>query len=559
MTISRCGVLFINWRTDSLLFDSESTPPNRWETANSLIKTDKITQIPQIDFPTLPLYPIMIRKIDFLSSDRLLQTLPYISLNTTWSGLLRKQSLNLAERCKHYFADSTADHSIRTWQKKVIKYCEQQHRIPLPIFRLLDAWEQPFQTYNQVAFQSARGESFHLPTKITNDLAYFLGVVIGDGHLTCYNIQLVDFSPNHMLMIQSLAHQLFGIQGKISGEENIWTFHLNNKWAVRLVNFLTDQPIGGQKYDSLKEPFILKHDKHFRRHFWSGVLDADGSYKRYIGLTSKTQVLIEDFGSFLQEQDISFKIRSGQKYGRESFDLLIHPLFKREVSQLLIPRHPVKKQEFQTYTAGKIYRPRKKYSDEFALLQQENQELRFHTFNIKQMVSDGSQTFFDFSVLPTLGVLQCQDLLKALRIHLSWTQRQLADYLLIPEKMITSYERTSDITIQLLEKLLPFFPESQPKSLMLFLKQNDLITFRSRKTVAMLPLQPSNELLKLLQQLELRRDYLLINPKNGHKDQVRGKLSNYFSIPKPVGYKLSNSVVYQFARTFYQIGASTED
>ncbi len=548
----------LNWKSDPLFYDAAPKSPNLWETANSLIRQDRGNNIFQNQFPKISLYPIIIRKIDFNSSERLLQSLPYIVLTSYWKNKIRKQSLNLAERCHNYFRNSTIENSIREWQKKIINYCDIQNRIPLPLFRLTDDWEKFFCSKSVVPFQSARGESFHLPIILTPDFTYLLGVIVGDGHLNYHNIVLVDFSKEHVEMIQALAKALFGIEGTISGEEKRWLLHLNNKWLVRLANFFTDQPIEGKKYDSLQEPLILHFDDLLRRHFWSGVLDADGSYKKEISLCSKSKFFVQAFGSFLLDYNISFKIRKLRNSLADGYTLKTSVQFKKEIGSLLFPRHVKKIQDFQDYITSKTYRPRKKHNDNLAELQNKNQDLYFKSFNQDKIISEGSRSFFDFS-LPHLGVLHCQEFLKALRIHLSWTQQQLADYLFLPKNVVNSYEHTSDITLQLLEKLLPLFPDKQPKSLILFLQQNDLVVFRSRKTIATLPLQPSDELLSLLQQLELRRGYLLINPKNGHKDQVRGKLSNYFSIPKPVGYKLSNSVVYQFARTFCQIGASTED
>ncbi len=132
----------------------------------------------------------MIRKIDFKSGERFLQRLPYVSLPSDLAYNMRKQSLILAERCHYYFQNTAINYSIKQWQQKIIDYTENQHRIPFPIFRLSDYW-QSFITQEYVSFQSARGETFHLPTRLSKDLAYFLGAVIGDGHLNYHNIGLV--------------------------------------------------------------------------------------------------------------------------------------------------------------------------------------------------------------------------------------------------------------------------------------------------------------------------------------------------------------------------------
>ena len=540
----------LNWNTDPLLVDSSANSSIHWETANSLLRKGKANLIFQDDFPKLAIYSIIIRKNDFISSERLLQTFPYIILTPHWNTSIRKKSLKVAERCNNYFNNSSLEKSIRSWQKVIISYCEKQQRIPLPIFRLSDNWKEFFINSNKVAFQSARGEKFHLPTKLSPDLSYLLGVIIGDGHLNYHNVVLVDFSKEHMRFLQKLAVKLFGIEGLISGENKRWLLHYNNKWVVRLTNFITDQPIEGKKYDSLQEPLLFQMNDLLRRHFWSGVLDADGCYKKQISLSSSSKIFVQSFGEFLSDHDINFKIRKLQNPSYDGYTLTTDVKAKRILGRLLLPRHIDKLPEFQNYIKSKIYQSRKIRNDEISLLMKEKHNLRFKSFNEKNIINEKSQQFFDFSNLHRLAVLQCQGLLKGLRKHLSWSQKELANYLSIPEKVLTSYENRIDLPIQLLEKLLPLFPDKQPKTLMLFLQKNNLNHFRSRKTVAKLDLQPTKELSSIVKNLELRRNYLLIKFDGEDKEAFLKKLANHFEITRPTSYKLSNSVIFKFAKIF---------
>jgi len=297
----------------------------------------------------------------------------------------------------------------------------------------------------------------------------------------------------------------------------------------------------------------LHYNSLLRRYFWSGVLDADGSYKNEISLCSKSKFFVQSFGTFLADHNIPFKIRKLKNSLEDGYTLKTSVQFKKETGDLLLPRHVKKIQDYQDYINSKTYRPRKIQTDEISHLIKTNQNLRFKSFNKDHIIVNNSQKYFNFTHIANLGILHCQEFLKRLRKHLVWTQKQLADYLRISEKVLTSYENSSDITIRLLEKLLPLFPKDYPKSLMLFLKQNNLTTFRSRKTIAKLPFQPSEELLELIQQLKLRRGYLLIHPVNDHKEKVLIALGNFFTISKPTGYKLSNSVIFYFVKTFCKI------
>ncbi|MCE7746506.1 MAG: hypothetical protein GPJ52_15365 [Candidatus Heimdallarchaeota archaeon] len=106
---------FLNWQTDPILIDHTPTSKNQWLTANKLI--DKQAQHTIFLQPNiLNLFSIMLRKIDFQSGKRLLQSFPYVTLPDSLSNKLRKATLKLAERCHYYFQKTAIDNSIKKWQ-----------------------------------------------------------------------------------------------------------------------------------------------------------------------------------------------------------------------------------------------------------------------------------------------------------------------------------------------------------------------------------------------------------------------------------------------------------
>ncbi len=145
---------FLNWQTAPLLFDPTPMKQNNWLTANELLETSQserfLTSTGQIQ-----LYPIMIRKVDFVSGERILQSFPYIKLDRVWINKIRKNSLVLAEKIFCYFTDSNISKSIHNWQKRIISYLEEQQRLPFPLFRLFSSWEDFFQGKQFIPFQSA--------------------------------------------------------------------------------------------------------------------------------------------------------------------------------------------------------------------------------------------------------------------------------------------------------------------------------------------------------------------------------------------------------------------
>ncbi len=528
----------LHWSKDPLLIDSNPTKENDWLTANKLIEQHKQSKIflkPNI----LNLYTIMVRKHDFLAGKRQLQRLPYISLPSNLALNLRKQSLKVAERCHYYFQDTAIDYSIKKWQQKIIDYTENQQRLPFPLFRLCDFW-QDFLSQDHVPFQSARGEQFRMPTKLIDDLAYFLGIVIGDGHLNYHNIELVDFSQEHILMLQALATSLFSLEGSITGEKNVWLLHLNNKWLVRLVNFLTDQPITGKKYHALREPLIFVSDEKLRWEFWSGVLDADGSYKNNVNFCSSSKFFVKEFVKVLTNYNIKYSTRTINTEFGTSYSLDIKATSKDLLSKFLHPRHPLKRKEYHRYLSKK----------RLHLIEDPN-KYRIDNINLETIITLNGESYFNFALIPNLNVNNCTEFMRTVRKIWSWTQQELADFLTIPKGHLAAYERRNSFPLPLLVKLLPKLLNTS-EQLMQFLVENKLEYFRSRKAMARLDLQPNEKLLNLVKNLAIRRRYLLIKQPAEKKTDLHKTLSDYFGV-KVTNNQLQNSVLYQYITTFFRI------
>jgi len=534
---------FLNWRTDPCLIDNEAIAENLWFTANKLIEQHTQTKIflqPNI----LNLYSILVRKIDFQSGERLLQRLPYVTLQNLLADQLRIKSLALAEQCYYYFQNTAIDYSIKKWQRKIIDYTENQKRLPFALFRLSDSW-QDFLTQEYVLFQSARGENFQMPTRLTNDLAYFLGIVIGDGHLNYHNIELVDFSQEHMLMLQKLAKKLFDIEGAISGEKKVWLMHLNNKWIVRLANFLTDQPITGKKYLALREPLVFVSNEKLRWEFWSGVLDADGSYTNGISFSSTSQKFVRTFGILLDHYKVKYSIYHQKSIYGESFVLYIKTISKDIINKFLHSRHPIKKKSLSQYLNRK--------KSPHLNLEFFNRQYIKRT-NPQSLITVNDEIFFNFELLPELQVTNCANYLRKIRKTNQWTQQNLADFLGIAKGRLAAYEYSGNLPIAHLIKLVSLL-HNVPCKLMTFLEQNGHNHFRSRKTMAKLELKPNDDLLQLLKFLAYCKEYLVILENN---EKLFSKLKQRFEVKIVKTNKIQNSVLHQYLRAFFLLSSKND-
>ncbi|MGC9778227.1 MAG: hypothetical protein HZR80_03195 [Candidatus Heimdallarchaeota archaeon] len=327
-----------------------------WFTANQILEKHQSEQYLLKNNQLHP-YPILVRKIDFISGERPLQSFPYLVLDHAWIQKLRKRSLSIAEKVHYYFKGCNYNKSIRDWQKKIISYLENQQRLPFPLFRLVDDWESYFYEKLAVQFQSARGEAFQLPLYLTEDLAYISGVVMGDGHLADYFVNIIDYSKEHIELIAALLVELF--QSKIEifkqSNANAWNINILGKWIVRFFNFLSGQPINARKYPALREPLIFQKNDLFLKAFWRGVMDADVSYKTVISFSTASQRFLSDFSAYLSQHNIHCRFYTQSVFGGTSHSFTVAGESCKRFAKLIGTAHPQKQVELQLLLKKKVY------------------------------------------------------------------------------------------------------------------------------------------------------------------------------------------------------------
>ena len=89
----------LNWQTDPLYFDLQPVSTSDWLNANDLLKKGRKKEIFLYEPTTLNLFPIMVRRSDFLrknASDRILARFPYIQLVEEEKQIVASQELLIA-------------------------------------------------------------------------------------------------------------------------------------------------------------------------------------------------------------------------------------------------------------------------------------------------------------------------------------------------------------------------------------------------------------------------------------------------------------------------------
>ena len=514
---------FFSWQTDPLLYDERPTPANAWLTANKLIEQGQQDRIfSDRTTLTLELYPILVRKVDFLrerQSDRILARFPFKVLTAEEKALIAHKELLLAEQIRNYFYRSLDD-SIRSWREKLRHYLKRG-AIPFPLLRCLWKINPKLLHYPQesVVFESARGKRYAIPCKITKELAYLCGVVNGDGHLRTHWLRIVDETKEHIQFLSQLFMQLFSDGGVIFQSGNAWNVEIRSSQAVRLFHFLTDQTINGAKYGSLREPvFFQLLDQPYRSLYWRGVMDADGSYKNQISFGSASRRYISDFQLFLR----SIGIKSSITTMKTGAFLLQVPLdFKFPFARQIGVHNPKKKRDLKNLLNKK--------------------SLIFNGLREEHITRDG---YFDLSKLTPLYVLGLEAYLKAYRKPLSYAavERKLG----LSSGQYYHYEHgTRALPFPLLFKL---FDLKEPNKLMkkLVALPGKLLFRASTSKPHPLPLKPTQELLFVMSHLlPLTNWTRILQP----TEQLHHTIRELFCV-EPVKKHIRDKLLLRFLQTF---------
>ncbi|HUU88060.1 MAG TPA: LAGLIDADG family homing endonuclease, partial [Candidatus Glassbacteria bacterium] len=396
-------MVVINWQTDPLLLDQEPTPMNEWLTANKILESDSYIIDSFIDLETLilNLYPILVRKIDFVrekDSNRILSRFPFLVLTDEEITLIKSKILLIAEFARDYFYKST-NSGIMEWKRRLQTYLKRG-AMPYPLYRcactILD-FPMTNPNIEELFFESARGKRYSIPTRLTNTLAYLCGVANGDGHLHRHSFRVTDETKEFMSLLSKLYEQMFNDTGEIFQNENAWNVELRSSAVVRIINFLTDQTIEGAKYDSLREPLLFKQlGAPFRNIYWRGAMDADGSFKNQITFTSASERFVLDFKIFLDSLNMDCTI---QQKPSGPFSLYLYAKEKLQYVELIGSLNPKKSDDLLDY------------------LQKKRSYVTFIGLKKGVLTKEG---YFNLDLLDTLFIIGLGDILKDYRNNQSY-------------------------------------------------------------------------------------------------------------------------------------------
>lgn len=181
-----------------------------------------------------------------------------------------------------------------------------------------------------------------IPIKLNQDLACFVGIIIGDGNLKKtkqrLTIELVD--KRLIKKIQNLTYLLF--EKKVIIHKRIdkrpkrkirYYLNINSAAIYDLMNQTFNIP-KGKKSDKVTTPLlILKANESIKRAFLIGIMVTDGGKRRWrhIGLSSASEKLRNSISDILNDLKINHKL-----------DKWIHKKYKKTYFGLYFTRDNIK-------------------------------------------------------------------------------------------------------------------------------------------------------------------------------------------------------------------------
>ncbi|TET27865.1 MAG: hypothetical protein E3J70_11085 [Candidatus Heimdallarchaeota archaeon] len=518
----------LNWSNDPLLFDPEPSPMNDWLTANKLLSKDtlaskegKLYALVNENILSLNLYPILVRKIDFIrekESDRILSRFPFIVLTEEEKELIKKEILLIAETARDYFYRAI-NSKISAWRSRLNTYLERG-AMPYPLYRCACKVLNVLLMINEIEsqfFESARGKRYAIPTKISKQLAYLCGVINGDGHLHKHYLRVTDETKEHIKLISDLLGNVFSDTGEIFKSGNAWNVELRSSSAVRLINFLTDHSIHGPKYQSLREPILFKHlGEPYRSLYWRGAMDADGSFKHHISFGSASEMYVSDFNTYLHSIGIKSKIGKIKDY---AFCLTIPAFYRLKFINLIGVDNPKKKSDMLQLL--KLVRC------QFKGLKQEN-------------LIEGK--YFNLLKLSSLSLFGIGKYLTKIRGNKTIKAR--SKELGIAANLYSDYENESrTLTLRTLQKIL----QVNSKTLMIILtKQPNLQYQCSTSEQVKLPIIITSKIIEIMSLFEPTKTYVKLL----HNDsKMTSEIVQLFGLHVEHG-RINSRVVLKFCKTF---------
>lgn len=198
-----------------------------------------------------------------------------------------------------------------------------------------------------------------IPNTLTTDLAYFLGIIAGDGSLPnvkdkrgnrIYEIKIESASMEFLTTCYcSLVLKLFEKRPRLlkRTQQNgrvTWQAVIGAKPIFRMLTRLFDMPVG-RKYEIVRMPILVKNSNpEIWASYIRGLFDTDGSVSggSRIAFYSRSRGLLEDVGYCLRKLTIGCEFYEYHKRKQPEFHLYVSRNSIDDFISLIGSGHPIK-------------------------------------------------------------------------------------------------------------------------------------------------------------------------------------------------------------------------
>ncbi len=194
------------------------------------------------------------------------------------------------------------------------------------------------------------------PKKLDSEIAYFIGLIIGDGHLDREKLefrnQCAELRERCIFALKS-----FGVPCRVFDSRTTKVVQASSRALCRALNEIFEIPFG-KKADKVKIPsIILKSRKEILSSFLRGYFDTDGyvpKEKRDIEIVSASKLMAEHLKLALLRFGIVSFMKQKKVNGADYFRTLIRGEFVYNFAREIGFNHPKKKERIAGLASKKF-------------------------------------------------------------------------------------------------------------------------------------------------------------------------------------------------------------
>lgn len=152
---------------------------------------------------------------------------------------------------------------------------------------------------------------YNTPTTMSKDLAYYIGILVGDGGLSIENrVYFTSIDKQLTHKFYDLSYRLFGVDPKFINSSEL-TYYFNSSYIYSYLKDICDVPMCKSTSKYIPSS-ILESSKECITAFIQGLMDTDGYYEsksKRVGITLSTKKLIEQLQIVLLNYGIISRVR----------------------------------------------------------------------------------------------------------------------------------------------------------------------------------------------------------------------------------------------------------